>query len=100
MATTMLAPRRQIGSPGDVGSVVRTMETSAALVIGQYERSVAGLADCATGSMGPEVEGARAFVLDTGQHAKIASPDRIEDRLAGSTETQVSLATAGGAGAP
>lgn len=47
MATTTTALRRQIGSAGDLKSVVRTMKASAASAIGQYERSVAALADYA-----------------------------------------------------
>ncbi|MFM2484688.1 F0F1 ATP synthase subunit gamma [Celerinatantimonas yamalensis] len=45
MATTLTALRRQIDSAGDLKSVVRTMKASAASAIGQYERSVAALAD-------------------------------------------------------
>jgi len=47
MATTTTALRRQIGSASDLESVVRTMKASAASAIGQYERSVAALADYA-----------------------------------------------------
>ncbi len=47
MAATTTALRRQIGSAGDLKSVVRTMKASAASAIGQYERSVAALADYA-----------------------------------------------------
>lgn len=47
MATTTTALRRQIASAGDLKSVVRTMKASAASAIGQYERSVAALADYA-----------------------------------------------------
>lgn len=47
MATTTTALRRQIGSASDLKSVVRTMKASAASAIGQYERSVAALADYA-----------------------------------------------------
>lgn len=47
MATSLIALRRQIGSAGDLKSVVRTMKASAASAIGQYERSVAALADYA-----------------------------------------------------
>lgn len=47
MATTTTALRRQIGSANDLKSVVRTMKASAASAIGQYERSVAALADYA-----------------------------------------------------
>ncbi len=47
MATTTTALRRQIGSAGDLKSVVRTMKASAASAIGQYERSVAALGDYA-----------------------------------------------------
>ncbi|MBT9598214.1 MAG: F0F1 ATP synthase subunit gamma [Vitreoscilla sp.] len=47
MATTTTALRRQIGSASDLKSVVRTMKSSAASAIGQYERSVAALADYA-----------------------------------------------------
>ena len=45
MSTTATALRRQIGSAQDLKSVVRTMKASAASAIGQYERSVASLAD-------------------------------------------------------
>ncbi|MDO9617331.1 MAG: F0F1 ATP synthase subunit gamma [Pseudomonas sp.] len=47
MTTTLTALRRQIGSAGDLKSVVRTMKASAASAIGQYEQSVAALADYA-----------------------------------------------------
>jgi F-type H+-transporting ATPase subunit gamma len=47
MTTTTTALRRQIGSAEDLKSVVRTMKASAASAIGQYERSVAALADYA-----------------------------------------------------
>lgn len=47
MASTTTALRRQIGSATDLKSVVRTMKASAASAIGQYERSVAALADYA-----------------------------------------------------
>jgi len=47
MATTTTALRRQISSAGDLKAVVRTMKASAASAIGQYERSVAALADYA-----------------------------------------------------
>ena len=43
-------------------------------------------------SVGPKVEGARVFVLATGQRAMSRSLDRIEDMLAGRAGTQVSLA--------
>lgn len=47
MATTLIALRRQIDSAGDLKSVVSTMKASAASAIGQYERSVAAIADYA-----------------------------------------------------
>lgn len=47
MARTTTALRRQIGSAGDLKFVVRTMKASAASAIGQYDRSVAALADYA-----------------------------------------------------
>ena len=47
MAATITALRRQISSAGDLKSVVRVMKASAASAIGQYERSVAALADYA-----------------------------------------------------
>ncbi len=47
MTTTTTALRRQIGSAQDLKSVVRTMKASAASAIGQYENSVAALADYA-----------------------------------------------------
>ncbi len=47
MASTTTALRRQIGSASDLESVVRTMKASAASAIGQYERSVAAIADYA-----------------------------------------------------
>jgi F-type H+-transporting ATPase subunit gamma len=47
MTNTTIALRRQIGSAGDLKSVVRTMKASAASAIGQYERSVAALGDYA-----------------------------------------------------
>jgi F-type H+-transporting ATPase subunit gamma len=46
MAATITALRRQISSASDLKSVVRVM-SSAASAIGQYERSVAALADYA-----------------------------------------------------
>lgn len=48
MSTTATALRRQIGSAQDLKSVVSTMKASAASAIGQYERSVASLADYAS----------------------------------------------------
>ena len=47
MTTTSTALRRQIGSARDLKAVVSTMKASAASAIGQYERSVAALADYA-----------------------------------------------------
>lgn len=47
MAATITALRRQINSAEDLKSVVRVMKASAAAAIGQYERSVAALADYA-----------------------------------------------------
>ncbi|MCK1789123.1 F0F1 ATP synthase subunit gamma [Pseudomonas violetae] len=47
MAANITALRRQISSAGDLKSVVRVMKASAASAIGQYERSVAALADYA-----------------------------------------------------
>ena len=47
MTNTTAALRRQIGSAGDLKSVVRTMKASAASAIGQYERSVAAIGDYA-----------------------------------------------------
>lgn len=47
MAATITALRRQISSASDLKSVVRVMKASAASAIGQYERSVAALADYA-----------------------------------------------------
>jgi F-type H+-transporting ATPase subunit gamma len=47
MSKTTAALRRQISSARDLKSVVRTMKASAASAIGQYERSVAALADYA-----------------------------------------------------
>jgi len=47
MVATTAALRRQIASASDLKSVVRTMKASAASAIGQYERSVAALADYA-----------------------------------------------------
>ena len=47
MAATTTALRRQIGSAHELKAVVRTMKASAASSIGQYERSVAALADYA-----------------------------------------------------
>lgn len=53
--------------------------------------------DFASGSMGPKVEAARAFVLATGRRAVIGSLAQIEEMLAGSAGTQVCEAAAGGA---
>lgn len=47
MASSLNALRRQIKSAGDLKSVVRTMKASAASAIGQYDNSVAALADYA-----------------------------------------------------
>lgn len=47
MTASITALRRQINSAGDLKSVVRVMKASAASAIGQYERSVAALADYA-----------------------------------------------------
>lgn len=45
MSDSTASLRRQIGSAGDLQSVVRTMKALAASSIGQYERSVSALAD-------------------------------------------------------
>jgi F-type H+-transporting ATPase subunit gamma len=45
MSDTTASLRRQIGSAGDLQSVVRTMKALAASSIGQYEKSVLALAD-------------------------------------------------------
>jgi F-type H+-transporting ATPase subunit gamma len=45
MSDTMASLRRKIDSAGDLQSVVRTMKAVAASSIGQYEKSVAALAD-------------------------------------------------------
>ena len=45
MSDTVASLRRQIGSAGDLQSVVRTMKAVAAASIGQYEQSVRALAD-------------------------------------------------------
>jgi len=47
VSDTIANLRRQIGSAGDLQSVVRTMKALAASSIGQYERSVRALADYA-----------------------------------------------------
>ena len=44
-----------------------------------------------SGSMGPKVQAACAFVLSTGRRAVIGSLEHIEDMLAGTAGTQVSL---------
>jgi F-type H+-transporting ATPase subunit gamma len=64
MVTTTTAMRRQIGSASDLKSVVRTMKASAASAIGQYERSVAALADYA-----------RTVELGLGVCLRAADPD-------------------------
>ena len=51
----------------------------------------------ATGSMGPKVEAACAFVLKTGRRAVIGSLDQIGSLLAGEAGTQVCTAENGGA---
>lgn len=72
MTNTTIALRRQIGSAGDLKSVVRTMKASAASAIGQYERSVAALGDYArTVELGLGVC-LRAVVSD-GSHAYVPS---------------------------
>ena len=53
--------------------------------------------DFASGSMGPKVDAARAFVLATGRRAVIGSLDHIEDMIAGTAGTQVCTEAAGGA---
>src|SRR5476651_1829395 len=45
MSDSIASLRRQIGSAGDLQSVVRTMKALAASSIGQFERSVSALAD-------------------------------------------------------
>ena len=45
MSDSLASLRRQIGSAGDLQSVVRTMKALAASSIGQYERSVSALTD-------------------------------------------------------
>jgi F-type H+-transporting ATPase subunit gamma len=80
MATTTTALRRQIASAGDLKAVVRTMKASAASAIGQYERSVAALADYArTVELGlglclraADSAGALAGVPDSPQRAEDA----------------------------
>ncbi len=47
MADSTASLRRKIGSAGDLRSVVRAMKAQAAASVGQYERSVAALADYA-----------------------------------------------------
>jgi F-type H+-transporting ATPase subunit gamma len=47
MAGTTTSLRRKIGSAGDLQAVVRAMKAQAAASVGQYERSVAALADYA-----------------------------------------------------
>jgi F-type H+-transporting ATPase subunit gamma len=64
MAATTTALRRQIGSASDLKSVVRTMKASAASAIGQYEQSVAALADYA-----------RTVELGLGVCLRAADPD-------------------------
>jgi hypothetical protein len=44
MSDTTASLRRKISSAGDLQSVVRTMKALAASSIGQYEKSVSGLA--------------------------------------------------------
>lgn len=76
MATTT-ALRREIGSANDLKSVVRTIKASAASAIGQYERSVAALADYAHTvelGLGPCLRSADPY----GTHANIA-PRRVDD---------------------
>ena len=45
MSDTLESLRRKIDGAGDLGSVVRSMKALAAASIGQYEKSVAALAD-------------------------------------------------------
>ena len=45
MSDTTASLRRKINSAGDLQSVVRTMKAVAASSVGQYEKSVAALAD-------------------------------------------------------
>ncbi len=83
MATTTTALRRQIGSAGDLKSVVRTMKASAASAIGQYERSVAALADYARTvelGLGVCLRAADPNGLHVGSHAH-ASPRHADDAV-------------------
>ena len=89
MTNTTTALRRQIGSATDLKSVVRTMKASAASAIGQYESSVAALADYArtverglgvclrsgnlNGSYAPGVPGP---AVDTVVHAVVFGSDQ------------------------
>ena len=77
MTNTTIALRRQIGSAGDLKSVVRTMKASAASAIGQYERSVAALGDYArTVELGLGV--CLRSVASEGEHAHLPSR-QVED---------------------
>jgi len=89
MATNTTALRRQIGSANDLKSVVRTMKASAAAAIGQYERSVAALADYArtvelglgvclrlSDPNGPHAHAPRIYVDDTAVHAVVFGSDQ------------------------
>jgi F-type H+-transporting ATPase subunit gamma len=89
MSNTTTALRRQIGSAGDLKSVVRTMKASAASAIGQYERSVASLADYArtvelglslclrsVGPVGPHTPAAPRPADDSAVHAVVFGSDQ------------------------
>ena len=69
MTDTLTGLRRKIDSAGDLKSVVRTMKASAAASIGQYEKSVAALADYAR-------------TVELGLGASVRSNERADGRAA------------------
>ncbi|QCY11564.1 F0F1 ATP synthase subunit gamma [Pseudomonas sp. MPC6] len=77
MAVTITSLRRQISSAADLKSVVGVMKASAASAIGQYERSVAALADYArTVELGL---GVCLRSVDPGGARIQSSPTRVDD---------------------
>jgi F-type H+-transporting ATPase subunit gamma len=92
MPTTTIVLRRQIASAGDLKAVVRTMKASAAAAIGQYEKSVAALADYAhtvelglsvclrsvdaTDGTGPDAQAVARRVNDTALRAIVFGSDQ------------------------
>ena len=73
----------------DVEAVVDGWGTADARPIGRLTASDLGRRDFASGSMGPKVRAACAFVDHTGRSAAIGSLDRLADVLAGRSGTWI-----------